>query len=170
MVDRITDEVEDGILDGLEYGTVELGLSSLELDPRLLATNQGEVAYDSRQLIPDDGDRPHSRLHHAVLEFRSDAIEPMSRDCQFLACTGRRVADYPISGQNKLSNQVHEPVEKIDIHTDLGTTLDLASVRVRVGTHFTSSPRYDTPIFRRIGTMTQSVELGDDMGVVLDTL
>ncbi len=127
VVDRVTHQVRERILDGLDDGLVELGVLALHHQLHLLAAGQGQVTHDPWQLVPDVADRLHPGLHDPFLQLGGDQVEALGRAGEAgVLLLGDQLDDL-VAGQHELADQVHQLVEQADVHTDRGVS-DAAAV------------------------------------------
>jgi hypothetical protein len=101
VIDRVPHQVGQWIFDGLDDGLVEFGVLPLHFDPHLLAAPVRHVAHRTRELAPDIADRLHARLHHALLQFRSKQVQPLTGREQFAVFGGVGVLHDLVAQKNQ---------------------------------------------------------------------
>jgi hypothetical protein len=118
VIDRVPNEVRERVPDRFDDRPVQLGLLAFRLDPRPLAERDREVAHDAGDRRPRGSDRLETRLHHAFLQLRGDAIDRLRGGRERLVVALIRELDQVVARQNELADDGHEPVEEGDIDAD----------------------------------------------------
>ena len=76
VVDRVADEVHEGVLEPLGHRTVELHLVAHELEHDLLARLQGQVPHRPLQALSGLGERDHPQAAHAGVQVSRRPHQP----------------------------------------------------------------------------------------------
>ena len=106
------------VLDQVEHLAVELGVGAVHLQFDLLVQFAGEVADDSRQLLPGIADRLHPRLHDAFLQFRRDVRQPLQRHLELGVLVAARDLQELIARQNQFRDHRHQMFQRVHVDAD----------------------------------------------------
>src|SRR5229473_10483 len=118
VIGRVAHHMGQGILDQVEHLAVELGVGAVHLQFDLLVKFAGQIAHDSRQLLPGIADRLHPRLHDAFLQFGGDVRQPLQRHLEFGILVAPRDLQELIAGQNQFRHHRHQMFQRIHIDAD----------------------------------------------------
>jgi hypothetical protein len=67
VVAGVPNQMDQGVLNGFDNGSIQLRVRALHLQPDLLTKSDGHIPHHPGQLVPDRADGLHPRLHHAFL-------------------------------------------------------------------------------------------------------
>ena len=116
VIERVTDGVREGILDGFKKAFVELCILTLYLEANAATERLGEVADDARHFGEDVGDRLHAGLHDIFAQVGGDHIEA-AREQSHVGIGGGGLEDL-VAGEHELADQVHHAVEEDDVDAE----------------------------------------------------
>ena len=118
VVDRIANDVGQRVLDGLDDGAVELGFLTLGLEGDVFLTGACDVPDDSGKLAEDVAHRLHPGLHDPFLQLARDQVESLAGVRQFVILNLAGELKNLVPRKHKLLDQVHQALEKGNIHPD----------------------------------------------------
>jgi hypothetical protein len=115
MVERVADEVDERVAEGVDDGAVELRLLPGEDQLDLLVELQGKVAHEPREAQEDGLDGDHPDLHDHRLQRLRGAREVLHRGDEpgHLGAGGERLDVRPVD--DELPHGVHERVEPLSV-------------------------------------------------------
>ncbi len=116
MVERVADEMDERVAEGVDHGPVELGVGAGEHELDLLVEPRREVADEPGEAEEDRLDRDHAHLHHHRLQGLRGAREILHRLLE--AGDARPVRDRlgVRALDDELPHQVHQLVEPLRVH------------------------------------------------------
>ena len=121
VIDRIADEMHQGIGDRLDDGLVDLGFFPDELQFDLLLLFAREVPDEAEHLPEGARDRNHANAHRDVLDRACDAVELQARLLEILEMMSLEIGivGHHRLGQDQLADEVHQGVELLEIDADI---------------------------------------------------
>ena len=134
MVDRVADDMGQGIADHLDHLAVELDVAAVGLEPDLLAEIGGKIADQPRQAGEQAVDPLHAGAGDAVADLGDAGRDPLERRLD--GDVARRVAQAPgelVARQHGVGDAVHHPVEQIDREADASAPPSASPARARQG-------------------------------------
>ena len=118
VIGGVAHHVRQRILDQVEHLAVELGVGAVHLQFDLLVQFAGEVAHDSRQLLPGIADRLHPRLHDAFLQLGGDVGQPLQRHLELGIVVAPGDLQQLIAGQHQLRHHRHQVFQRVHVDAD----------------------------------------------------
>ena len=106
------------ILDQVEHLPIKFGIGAVHLQFDLLAEFAGEVADDTRQLLPGIPDRLHPRLHDAFLQFGGDVGEPLQRHLELGVLVAAGDLQELVAGQHQFGDHGHQMLQRVHVDAD----------------------------------------------------
>ena len=118
VIDGIAHQVRQRVADGLDDRLVQLGLLPLQVDARLLAAGDRQVADHAGELVPDVADRLHPRLHDAGLQLGRQQVQPLHGAEEGGVLLGGAELHDLVARQDQLADEGHQLVEQADVDAD----------------------------------------------------
>ncbi len=113
MVHSISNRMSQRILDRLQQALIQPRLLPKELNPHLAPASPRQIPHHPRKLPKQMSHRLHPRLHHALAQIRSHTIQPPR---QLRKIRSIHIAlQHLVPSQHQLTNQIHHPVQHLDI-------------------------------------------------------
>ena len=118
MIDRVANDMGQGIADCLEQRAIQFRFFSLQLQTDFLTAADRKVAHDPAKLSPDRADRLHPSSHHAVLDFARDLTDSAGHARKFRVRGDLAALKQRIARQHQLTGEVHQLVKQADVDTN----------------------------------------------------
>ncbi len=115
VVERVADEVDEWVAEGVDDGPVELGLAAEEFQLDLLAEFHREVSHKAREAHEHDVDRDHPHLHDHRLQRLRAARQVLDGVVQLGPLDVRRQRLHGRPVDDELAHQVHQRVEPLGV-------------------------------------------------------
>ena len=118
VVDSVTHQMHQRILDRLEQGTVELGVTPAHLQAHLAAARGRQVTDNPGHPGPETADGLHPRRHDAFLQLRGNQAQSLGRPYEIgIELAANEPGDL-VAHKHELANLAHEVVQDVDVDAD----------------------------------------------------
>ena len=119
VIDRVTDDVRQGIADHFDHFAIQLDVAAFDIDQHLLAELGRQVADHPRQADKQILDPLHARAGDCVAHLGDNRREPL--ECaidRHVACGFAQAPGEFVPRQHHVGDRAHHPVEKLDRQAD----------------------------------------------------